>query len=264
MMENFKPIRKFYILRLVFRVAVLIGAFVLYIAFPKSFGVMAGWDYFKEFSVLHIMWAIWVFDMVLQLIPSRQYLTLGAQKQFFKYFIPANLSESYKGLKQFIRSSNYAGLKTFLVWSALTIIIGGLKVAGIIGKNELFIITAVFYVLDIVFVLYWCPFKAWLLKNKCCTTCRIFNWDHLMMFSPFLFVMGFYTLSLFIFALIVFIVWEVCIITHPERFWEGTNDALKCKNCTDLLCGGKYCDHDILQKAGEFADRSIKSKRDRR
>ena len=32
---------------------------------------------------------------------------------------------------------------------------------------------------------------------------------------------------------------------HPERFYEGTNDALKCCNCTDRLCGERNCHADI-------------------
>jgi hypothetical protein len=37
-------------------------------------------------------------------------------------------------------------------------------------------------------------------------------------------------------ALLVWIVWELCVITHPERFWEKSNAALKCSECTDKLC----------------------------
>lgn len=47
--------------------------------------------------------------------------------------------------------------------------------------------------------------------NKCCTTCRIFNWDHLMMFTPMLFVKGFSSYSLILVAISVFAVWEICV-----------------------------------------------------
>ncbi|MBQ8537093.1 MAG: hypothetical protein IJ461_06810, partial [Clostridia bacterium] len=66
------------------------------------------------------------------------------------------------------------------------------------------------------------------MKNRCCTTCRIFNWDHLMMFSPLVFIHSFYAQSLFLLALAVFFVWEGCILLYPERFWEQTNEALRC------------------------------------
>ena len=83
----------------------------------------------------------------------------------------------------------------------------------------------------------WCPFRTFLMKNRCCTTCRIFNWDHMMMFVPFLFVPGFYGWTLAGLAAVVTVVWGVFWRRHPERFWEGSNQALRCANCTDRLCG---------------------------
>jgi hypothetical protein len=62
-----------------------------------------------------------------------------------------------------------------------------------------------------------------------------------MMFSPLLFIPGIFSLSLFAVAVAVFVVWEVCFIVHPERFYEDTNVALQCHNCTDKLCGGRNC-----------------------
>ena len=81
---------------------------------------------------------------------------------------------------------------------------------------------------------------VWFLKNKCCTTCRIFNWDHLMMFSPIIFMGGFYAVSLVTLALLAWLVWELCIMIYPERFWDRSNAALKCSECTDKLCT-QYC-----------------------
>ena len=101
------------------------------------------------------------------------------------------------------------------------------------------LITIVFYVCDLICVLIWCPFRL-IMRNRCCTTCRIFNWDHLMMFSPMVFVGGFFAESLFVLSLIVWIVWELCILMHPERFWEQTNQALRRSECTDKLCT-QYC-----------------------
>jgi len=58
--------------------------------------------------------------------------------------------------------------------------------------------------------------------------------------SPFLFLPGFYTTSLLLGSVAVVAAWEVCIILHPERFWEYSNAALQCANCTDKLCT-QYC-----------------------
>ena len=61
-----------------------------------------------------------------------------------------------------------------------------------------------------------------------------------MMFSPLIFVGGFYSVSLVVMAAAALIVWEACVALYPERFWEQSNGALKCANCTDKLCT-QYC-----------------------
>ena len=129
--------------------------------------------------------------------------------------------------------------KVMVLWIALVAFIGTLYLCEIIDKKILLLISIAFYVCDLICVLIWCPFRL-ILKNRCCTTCRIFNWDHLMMFSPLVFIGGFYALSLFGMALLVLLVWELSILIYPERFWEFSNDALKCANCTDKLCT-QYC-----------------------
>ena len=57
-----------------------------------------------------------------------------------------------------------------------------------------------------------------------------------MMFSPLVYVQGFYSISLVVIALIAWLVWELCIMMYPERFWEVSNVALRCTECTDKLC----------------------------
>ena len=96
-----------------------------------------------------------------------------------------------------------------------------------------------FYVCDLICVLIWCPFRL-LMRTRCCITCRIFNWDHLMMFSPLIFAGGFYTASLVILSLLAWLVWELCVMMYPERFWERSNAALRCSECTDKLFT-QYC-----------------------
>ena len=61
-----------------------------------------------------------------------------------------------------------------------------------------------------------------------------------MMFSPMIFMGGFYGLSLFAMSVLSWIAWELCVLMYPERFWERSNAALKCSECTDKLCT-QYC-----------------------
>ena len=127
----------------------------------------------------------------------------------------------------------------FLIWTALIACLGVLYYNGIMGKIGLFMTSVLFYVCDLICVLVWCPFRL-IMKNKCCTTCRIFNWDHLMMFTPMFFMMSAFSTSLLLIAFAVWIVWEACFMIYPERFWENTNSSLKCSECTDKLCT-QYC-----------------------
>jgi hypothetical protein len=114
-----------------------------------------------------------------------------------------------------------------------------LRETNVIDDRVLFLITVAFYVCDLICVLIWCPFRL-MMGNRCCTTCRIFNWDHMMMFTPMLYLNGFYPRSLLIVSLAVWLLWEACILIYPERFWEQTNASLLCANCTDKLCS-QYC-----------------------
>ncbi len=58
----------------------------------------------------------------------------------------------------------------------------------------------------------------------------------LMMFTPLITVQGFYTYSLLILAIICWLRWEITVLRHPERFWEGSNVSLRCSKCKDKLC----------------------------
>lgn len=76
-------------------------------------------------------------------------------------------------------------------------------------------------------------FRAWFMKNKCCSSCRIYNWDYAMMFTPLFFVRKTYTWSLLVLSVALLVRWEITFYLHPERFSEKTNDYLQCKNCTE-------------------------------
>ena len=58
-----------------------------------------------------------------------------------------------------------------------------------------------------------------------------------MMFSPLGVRPRFSAPSLFGLAAVVFLVWEVSLLLHPERLSDDTNAALRCAGCTDVLCG---------------------------
>lgn len=236
MRMKISQLRKLYEARLIFRLCVLFLTIVLYFACPQSFDVLIGFNFFHKFSWLHLLWLIWIIEMIVQLTPARGYLALGSLKQYKIFYKPVKELIAKKELVPFFKKNQLDSLKVFGAWTLLVVGIGILWAAKILKEKELLLISALFYVCDLICVLFWCPFRVWILKNRCCTTCRIFNWDHLMMFSPLLFVPGVYSGSLLVIAVVVFLVWEASFILHPERFWEDTNAALLCCNCTDKLC----------------------------
>ena len=231
--------RKRYILRLIGRCIILASCAVLCFLMPGQFEILNGMNFFSHPSLLHLLWLIWMADMILQIIPIKNKVPLGSQKLFANRFKPIREKINHEALRSYILTTTKAAYRVFLLWCALIAVIGFLYRIGIIGKMGLFMFSVCFYVCDLICVLIWCPFRL-LMRTRCCTTCRIFNWDHLMMFSPLVFMGGFYAVSLVIVALLAWLVWEICILIYPERFWDKSNAALKCSECTDKLCT-QYC-----------------------
>ena len=232
-------IRRTYIAKLVARCFALCVCFLLYFAFPGQFAILKGASFFRKLSLFHILWVVWMIDMFYQIIPVKNEVALGSQKLFRSRFRPIRDKINTHSLKQYIVSTTKAAYLVMLLWAALIAVLGVLHARNVIDDRILLLTSVVFYVCDLICVLIWCPFRL-ILKNRCCTTCRIFNWDHLMMFSPLLFVRGFFARSLVIVAIVCWMIWELCVLLYPERFWEWSNEALKCSNCTDKLCT-QYC-----------------------
>ena len=238
-MKQLSKFRKSYIERLIIRSIILIITIGIYIIKPESFTVVKGMNFIKSFSPLHILWFIWVLDMILQLCKVPKYWPLGSQKYWAHRYIPDIKEIDIKKVKERMKKMSKDIIPVAITWIILTSIIDGLYLAEIISYEIVVIISTVFYVCDIICVVIWCPFKHFFMHNKCCTTCRIFNWDHAMMFLPLIVIPGIWTYTLVGMAIIILIVWETICILHPERFHEETNCALRCQNCKDKLCGKK-------------------------
>jgi hypothetical protein len=62
---------------------------------------------------------------------------------------------------------------------------------GILDDGIMILLCSAYSICDIICILFFCPFQTWFMKNKCCSTCRIYNWDYAMMFTPLFFVLEF-------------------------------------------------------------------------
>lgn len=231
--------RKNYSMALIGRCLVWILCLMLLIFQPQEFAILSGFNFFRRFSVFHLLWILWVIDMIAQILPLRKQIPLGSQKLFKFRFVSLRGKINRNALREYIRNTNRQAYIIMLIWAMLIVIIGLLHYNNILSDALTMMITVTFYVCDLVCVLIWCPFRL-ILKNRCCTTCRIFNWDHLMMFTPMVLVKGFYSWSLLALAFAAWCVWEINVLLHPERFWDRSNAALQCGNCTDKLCT-QYC-----------------------
>lgn len=191
--------------------------------------------------LLSAVWIFFVVGMVLRFFPSKLE-SIGCQKQFARNYSP--VSETAVPVNQSWKT-------TFLVaavWLLLNAAIGAMYLIGWIDAGILILVSLAFSVCDIICILFFCPFQTWFMKNRCCTTCRIYNWDFAMMFTPLVFIPSLYTYSLLGCALLLLLRWELTYHKHPERFSEATNRCMNCANCKEKLCSHKKQLQGFLKK----------------
>ena len=216
--------------KLVFRSVLFLSGLVLYIynhihQTGKTFG---GFE--NSHTLLGFIWTAFMVGMVLRFFPSKLE-SMGCQKQFAKNYVETGSMEKCNTAKT-----------TFVVaavWILLNSIFGALYLFGIIGRDIMLLIALFYSVCDIICILFFCPFQTWFMKNKCCGSCRIYNWDYAMMFTPLVFVKNIYSWTLLGTALLLLVRWELTVHKHPERFMEKTNQSLSCAMCNEKLCHHK-------------------------
>ncbi len=225
---------KYYIVKLVFRVGALGALLFLYFTGKDEMTEFLTKPVFHGINLLHIIWAMFMIIMISHIFPTnlRSMALLKSKKR--KYVPVENYSE-YELLK-YVQEQNRKAWQVMLVWLIFNSIWALLYLLSVIGEAELLIISGFYFLCDYICILFYCPFSSKLMKNKCCVNCRIYDWGHFMMFTPMLFIKNFFSWSLFFTSLIVLIRWELAYSKHPERFWEGSNQILKCQNCKDKTC----------------------------
>ncbi len=179
-----------------------------------------------------VVWIVFMVEMVRRMFPIRSE-SVGCQKQYAYAFRTAAPAEKRPTLP------HRRALAVAAIWTGVNAVIGFAYLRGAIGQGALLLFSLFFAVSDMICVLAFCPFQKWVMKNRCCITCRIYDWDYAMMFAPLAFIPSAYTWSLFGMGLAVLAKWEIAVFRHPERFSEVTNASLSCKNCTEKLCRHK-------------------------
>ncbi len=203
-------------------------------------------------AVVAVITIIYAVEMVLRFTPQK-IESMGCQKQFKRnYFhvgtdILPDRKRMDRGLWAVVAS-----------WLGLNGVFGALYLAKVLDWAEMLLLCQVYAVCDMICILFFCPFQAWFMKNKCCGTCRIYNWDFAMMFTPLFFVAKPYTWSLLALSVALLVRWEITFYRHPERFSENTNDFLRCANCSEKLCSHKKQLKRLWAQLADFSSKRLK------
>ena len=97
--------RKNYIFRLIGRSVILLLCAAACFVYPQVYNILEGMNFFKEFSILHLLWIVWVIDMVLQIIPIKNKVPLGSQKLFANRFRPIREKINHEALHNYVVST---------------------------------------------------------------------------------------------------------------------------------------------------------------
>ncbi len=231
--ENTKMMRR-YILRFAFRLVVFFVVFYFYLTDKDYIWKVMTDTIYLGVSPIRFLWLFFMFIMIQHLFPNKL-RSMALRKSEEEYYQPPQNYDQLELLK-FVQTQNVRAWKVMLTWLSFNAIFGIAFLLGYIDEADLLMLSVFFFLCDYICILIFCPFQTGILKNKCCVNCRIYDWGHFMMFTPMLFIRNFFSWSLFFTSLIVLINWEIRYAKHPERFWYGSNETLKCANCKDKTC----------------------------
>ncbi len=201
-------------------------------------------------GIIIFVWVVYVIEMIFRFFPAG-IESPGCQKQFARNYIKT-------GETDVVVHDNNATMLVALIWIVFNGMFGALHMMGVIDDGIMILLCGAYSVSDMICIMFFCPFQSWFLKNKCCSACRIYNWDFAMMFTPLFFVEKTYTWSLLVLSVALLVRWEFTFYRHPERFSEHTNAYLKCSNCSEKLCVHKKQLHRLWKQIEESTERKIK------
>lgn len=183
---------------------------------------------YGRIRIYHLIWLLMLLELVLVFIP-RLGSSLGCGKIYARNYWATEYKE--EALRKYTKKFNLRAFQALIFWLLVLAGIGLLYLKALITKTIILLIVVFFYFADQFCINVWCPFRAWIVRNKCCHACRIYNWGQSMYLSPLIFIPSFWTYSLIIVALAVLLQWEYLHYRYPERFSEISNLYLRCSHC---------------------------------
>ena len=221
----------YYILCLLARAAAFLTLVWCALSQPASFDAGLGLTDSFRFTPSTVVWLLLMTSMVLRLFPF-QLESIGSQKEFRRRFRPTGRQPSPREIQQADRGA----VGVLLLWAAFNAVFYAAYLKGAVDLRFLVCLAGFYGVCDIICILFFCPFQTWIMHNRCCTTCRIYDWDYLMLCTPLFLVPGIPAQSACILSGIIFLRWEITYLRHRERFFESSNEALRCACCQGHLC----------------------------
>ncbi len=228
------PMLKIYLFKLAIRVCLFLITACIYLWDKDAIYRQVLTPLGQGVNFMHVLWLIFMVMMLNHLIPRgmKTMALLKIEKREYQE-VPDFDREK---LRAFVKTQNIKAAIVMIIWLAFNSIFGGLYMGGILEKAVLIMLTVFYFLCDYICILFFCPFQTFIMKNKCCINCRIYDWGHFMMFTPMLWFGDFYGLSLFLTACVVLIRWEISYAMFPERFFYGSNRKLQCEHCKDKTC----------------------------
>ena len=222
--------RRYYAVVFLARLAAFLVLVVYALAAPARFlADLTGVP--RPTSPILICWLLLMASMIFRLFPSKVE-SLGCQKEFAGRFRPTGQAPDPGEVRQ----ADLGALRVLLFWTAANALFFLGYAKGWLDQRFLVCLAGFYGVCDIVCILFFCPFQSWMMHNRCCTTCRIYDWDYLMLCTPLLAIPSVLALSACALAAVVFLRWEAAYRRRQERFFGRSNDALRCANCQEHLC----------------------------
>ena len=240
------PVSMLHYVKLTYRSALFLAVLIMYIAYRIRDGSEVRHILESRPVLLGIVWWVYVVEMILRFFPSRLE-SPGSQKQFARNYMKS-------GETSIRIPDNNATMLVAIIWISFNLFFGVLYMTGVLDDGIMILLCLAYSVCDMICILFFCPFQSWFLKNKCCGSCRIYNWDYAMMFTPLFFLGGWYAWSLLALSMGLMLRWELVFYRYPERFSEDTNEYLRCKNCTEKLCHHKKQLHSLWKAVATFTE----------
>ena len=226
-----------HILILIFRILLLAAAVYFYIADSEKQDFTAMQRRGLNGIFLYVVWAVLVISMLFRLIPNKR-TAIGARKHYAQSHqaAPAIQNDPISTIikRNRLHRGALASALAWIVLNAAVFIV--LFLNDMLTPSAAVTLMLIYAVCDMICILFFCPFQVFFLRNRCCTQCRIHNWDYLMMCTPMILFPSFYSISLLLLSASVVLRWELAIHKNPHFFMAETNENLRCDRCNDRLC----------------------------